>query len=582
MFQGMSWAPNLADTTHSIMGSVVTGTAKDEIIRGTSSNDIIDGGGGNDRVEFNGAYGQDHVTGAETLVIDGRELRGNAIDDGAGHYSLNGLKLEVDGNGALKVYGKDGASSITIDDWDASTNNYGILTPTISSGSSQMVWLKFAYIWEPVTIDTTTGTIGDYIVANSINQGTSPIPGDVRYTGQSNVTTVNGNYTTYYLAKGTLMDVIAASALSYTPVNTGNAWVVAHSTAYNEDSILSTAAEQWVYQGGTLHDANNNGYDDYGMMDTQGVTGIYMVGSAANDSLYGSSADDVFIGGGGIDVLVGYMGYDKYIFNGDFGNDLVFDDDGSGSVTIDGVTLGATQSAVQVATDTWLLDGHTLQLSSADTLSIHSNGAVNIYNFTSGDLGITLGSSDVSINGGAGDDLLYSGIGADTINGGYGADTLSYEYSSAAVQVNLTTNINTGGSAQGDSISGIEHLVGSAYADTLTGNAGANIIYGNDGADTITGAGGDDTLVGGPGEDLFVFESGTGNVVISDFIGAGGTGGDVISIASAIDGTSIATAADVLNYVSYVDGDAVISLGTGHTITLVGINNLQAGDFSVV
>ncbi len=84
--------------------------------------------------------------------------------------------------------------------------------------------------------------------------------------------------------------------------------------------------------------------------------------------------------------------------------------------------------------------------------------------------------------------------------GGGGIDTASYFTSGLAVKVDLTTNINTGGDARGDSLSGIENVRGSGFADTLVGNAAVNRIDAGEG-DILTGRGGGDVLIGGGGID---------------------------------------------------------------------------------
>ena len=51
--------------------------------------------------------------------------------------------------------------------------------------------------------------------------------------------------------------------------------------------------------------------------------------------------------------------------------------------------------------------------------------------------------------------------------------------------VDLATGTAAGGDAQGDSLSAIENLIGSAQADILTGDANANTLEGGAGADTL-------------------------------------------------------------------------------------------------
>ncbi len=73
-------------------------------------------------------------------------------------------------------------------------------------------------------------------------------------------------------------------------------------------------------------------------------------------------------------------------------------------------------------------------------------------------------------------------------------DVVDYRKSSAAVTANLTTGTNTGGSAQGDTLTGIESIGGSEHADTLTGDANNNTFFGGAGADTFDGKGGTDVV----------------------------------------------------------------------------------------
>jgi Ca2+-binding RTX toxin-like protein len=63
------------------------------------------------------------------------------------------------------------------------------------------------------------------------------------------------------------------------------------------------------------------------------------------------------------------------------------------------------------------------------------------------------------------------------------------------VTVSLNGGPGSGGDAQGDGMSGIENLTGSAFADTLTGDGNANVLRGSAGADTMAGKGGNDTYV---------------------------------------------------------------------------------------
>ncbi len=223
------------------------------------------------------------------------------------------------------------------------------------------------------------------------------------------------------------------------------------------------------------------------------------------------------------------------------------------------------------------------------------------------------GSGNDTLNGGDNNDILVGGEGGDFLNGGSGWDTASYAGSSAGVTVSLTTGTGSGGDAQGDVLSGIERLYGSAKADTFTGDGGVNNLDGSAGNDTLNGGGGVDTLLGGLGADvltggsdadLFAYnssaDSGTTDAtrdIITDFEGAGVVGGDLIDLAD-IDadtgvsgnqpftfiGTNPFTAAGQLRYFTssgntFVEGN---TSGVGvaeFQIRVNGLQNFIAGDF---
>ena len=126
--------------------------------------------------------------------------------------------------------------------------------------------------------------------------------------------------------------------------------------------------------------------------------------------------------------------------------------------------------------------------------------------------------------GSGGDDILEGGAGADTLNGGAGADHAYYTGSSVGVLVRLhNANAVKFGEAEGDTLTGIEHIVGSNHNDVLAGDGEDNLLDGGDGDDVLYGgpAGGDDMMYGGNGDDR-VF-GGRGNDILT-----GGAGNDYL------------------------------------------------------
>ncbi|MHA1529909.1 MAG: calcium-binding protein, partial [Alphaproteobacteria bacterium] len=173
-----------------------------------------------------------------------------------------------------------------------------------------------------------------------------------------------------------------------------------------------------------------------------------------------------------------------------------------------------------------------------------------------------------TIFGGVEGDELWGGAGADVLNGGDGMDWARYDDSSAGVTVDLGAGTGFGGDAAGDTLSGIEFLWGSAFADTLTGDAGVNMIRGGGGNDVIRGLGGNDILEGHGGADIFVFGAGDGLDRIHNF----GLTEDLIRFDAVI--SSFAELA-----ISDFRGEAAITYGAGDVILLTGIDSaLVAAD----
>lgn len=129
------------------------------------------------------------------------------------------------------------------------------------------------------------------------------------------------------------------------------------------------------------------------------------------------------------------------------------------------------------------------------------------------------GAGNDTINGGNGNDALQGDTGSDQLNGGAGIDWAFYNLSNAAVNINLHNNSASGGHAQGDTLTNIENLLGSAFNDTLIGTTGANYLRGNGGNDILSGLAGNDRLQGDAGNDLLT----------------GGLGADILNGGAGID-----------------------------------------------
>ena len=111
---------------------------------------------------------------------------------------------------------------------------------------------------------------------------------------------------------------------------------------------------------------------------------------------------------------------------------------------------------------------------------------------------------DDILDGGRGADRLTGGPGKDQLIGGPAADWVSYAEDPSGVTVDLVTGVATDGRGDPDALSGIEHVVGSQFADLLRGEGGDNVLKGLGGADAIYGAAGNDRLFGGDGADRLI------------------------------------------------------------------------------
>ncbi|KGM30720.1 calcium-binding protein [Inquilinus limosus] len=187
-----------------------------------------------------------------------------------------------------------------------------------------------------------------------------------------------------------------------------------------------------------------------------------VIGSGFNDTLIGGAAAESFTGGAGIDT-VSYSG-------------------SAAAVTVDMVTRLGTGGTAEG--DRYLDVFESITGTGFNDTLIGGDGA-----------GV--------ISGNNGDDLLMGGAGADRFRGGDGFDTISYADSTVGVSINLTTNVNTGGTAEGDLfLDTVEKVIGSAFNDTLIGKFGPDNLFGGDGDDLLVGNSRNNTLDGGNGADI--------------------------------------------------------------------------------
>lgn len=314
------------------------------------------------------------------------------------------------------------------------------------------------------------------------------------------------------------------------------------------------------------------------------TVGDTMIGWAGNDQLFGNGGNDRLYGGTQNDLLNGGLGIDTADYR-DWGTYI----GATAGVTVN-LTLTGAQNTVGAGVDTLVGIENLSGTNFGDTLTGNS-GPNTLWGQDGNDL-LRGNEGDDVLNGGRGNNILIGGAGNDTMsadsgsdrfNGGAGNDILLAgsgediaEYTTAASGVIVSLNVsgpqNTGGAGV-DTLSGMDHLIGSNFNDSLTGYADYNVLSGLGGNDALFGLGGSDqlnggsgndalnggydgdtlngglgrdTLTGGPGVDIFDYNlisdspAGAGRDVILDFFGDGARIVDWIDLSTIDANTSLA------------------------------------------
>ncbi|MDI9778300.1 calcium-binding protein, partial [Pseudomonas putida] len=126
-----------------------------------------------------------------------------------------------------------------------------------------------------------------------------------------------------------------------------------------------------------------------------------------------------------------------------------------------------------------------------------------VINGTSGTDTLIGTSSDDEINALGGNDVIKGSGGADKIDGGTGLDTVDYSSSAEAINVDIRTGTGKagiGGDAQGDTLTNIEKVIGTAYNDTFIRTSGGSLGI---------------AFEGGAGDDVYTVAT-TGVKIIED------------------------------------------------------------------
>ena len=317
-----------------------------------------------------------------------------------------------------------------------------------------------------------------------------------------------------------------------------------------------------------------------------------VTGSFGNDQIFGGDDDDSLDGGAGDDTIFGGAGTD-FIQPG-AGDDIVdggtsVNDNDSVGYQFSGTATGITYTGGTAGNGIAIGDGVVTGDAFVGTDTLTNLEGVQGTNFvdtlTGGDANENLSGvgGDDMIDGGEGSDIIQPGSGDDTVFGGVDLggtdfDLVQYGFVDAATSALTYTGgtgtngiavgdaIVTGASVGTDTLSGIEGIEDTAFADTF--NAGtANELF---------------SLFHG-GDDLIVMSVGTGSDTISHFQ-AGAATDDVIDVSAfgfeSLNGAGLR----LIDFASDNGTDTTIDLdqlpgGDQLVLTNVLVSQLDASDF---
>ncbi len=375
----------------------------------------------------------------------------------------------------------------------------------------------------------------------------------------------------------------ASEATNLDPADTDPNWDLYVKDLVTGDVSLVSASKDGVEGSASLATSVNGtgsaiaftGYDSFDSQDT-GDQDVYVkkplvctiVGTPGKDVLTGTSGDDVICGRGGKDTI-----------DGAGGNDVLFGENGADTLTggqgedaMDGGG-GSDTLAYDASANSVVIDLGAGTAIGGDATGDRFAGIENVRGSAFPDQ-LTGDASDNTLVGLGDDDVLAGGAGSDELTGGDGIDSVDYRTSPASVAIDLAAGSASGGDADGDTISGIEAALGSAFDDTLTGDTGDNFFL---------GMGGGDTIDGGDGVDLanYFYSPAAVTVNLNTGVSKGGdAAGDVLTgienlSGSAFDDTLTGDANP--NSLSGNDGDDTLS-GRGQADTLTGGEGVDAFD----
>ena len=512
------------------VANYINGRDGDDRIWGSGGDDILEGGAGADRLD--GDAGMDWVSyrdsdAAVTVnlvenTVDGGHAEGDVIIDIEGAIG-SGYEDVLQGNdGDNRLEGGPGADRL--------------------DGGGGTDWVSYRGSDAGVTVDlrdhTVSGGHAEGDVISSFENVTGSGFRDV-LTGNDSANRLVGGDGADELRGNGGEDVLEGSASAdRLDGGTGRDWASYQGSDTGVTvNLMNGTGENGHSEGDVFVSIENLSGSAYGDILVGDDDVNHLEGEGGADELRGNGGDDVLDGGVGADELDGGNDNDQLL--GNEGDDIL--EGGAGADRLDG-GIGMDWASYQ-GSDT----GVTVNLMDGTGENGHAQGDVFVSienlrgsaygdilvgddnaNFLEGGAGedtleggndndeLWGNEGDDILKGSAGSDSLYGDAGADELDGGSGIDWIIYRESGAGVTVDLTDGTGEGGYAQGDTITNVENITGTGYADVLRGDGSANVLQGLDGNDELRGNGGNDVLEGGAGADRLDGDTGIDQVSYQD------------------------------------------------------------------
>jgi Ca2+-binding RTX toxin-like protein len=505
---------SIENVTGSAYGDTLIGNGEDNVLSGLAGADSITGGGGSDtadygasasgvKVDLNLQDGATAQTGGEAdNHAEGDVLTGMENVTGSAHADTL-----VGDAGVNILSGLDGDDVITAGAGD--TVDGGAGTDVLFSGDANLDIATSTHITGIERVDLTGDAVsltvnGDAILDNAV---ADPLGGSAKA----------------LIVNGDVGDVVHLSSDTWTWHVASDSQVLADGKTYNVYEGDKGGDQVRLYVESTV--PVDSDLDDRPVVDVNGQLGVHDTATATLTSGVLHALDTDNSPAELSYTITSGLEYCELTVDGvlqtDYSNPVFTQEDINQGLVSFRFVPRALDTAQAFTDDTFTFtvsDGtnttspHTFTIRN-DTVQVWSTNAaddltlLNNYNDPA---------STFHVYGFDGNDTMRGGSGADTLDGGgqtytqhspwlytqEGGDTVDYGASSAAVDIDLTREAQTGGHAEGDVLIGVENVLGSSFNDNIAGDAVANLFSGLGGNDTLLGMDGNDTLRGGAGTDL--------------------------------------------------------------------------------